>query len=111
MPPAILSSDLLSQLLPLSFAGMGKSRDPEIIKLDLRVRRTTFRKKTGELKRLIKKRRPECKKAKNAVRKLEAELHELGEELSEEVPSCDTLLGDTSSDSPATPARAKPRPR
>ena len=55
-----------------------------------------FRKKTATLADILNKRRPECKKAKATVRRLEAEIKELGGELSDEVSSCDALLGETS---------------
>ncbi|CAE7806261.1 TY4B-H [Symbiodinium sp. CCMP2592] len=78
---------------------MGKSQNPEVVKRTLRIQRAVFRKKTATLADILNKRRPKCKKAKAIVRKLEAEIKELGGELSDEVSSCDSLLGETSSES------------
>ncbi|CAE7832152.1 TY4B-J [Symbiodinium microadriaticum] len=75
-------------------ATMGKSRDPEVVKRTLRIQRAVFRKKTATLADIFKKRRLECKKAKATVRRLEAKIKELGGELSDEVSSCDALLGE-----------------
>ncbi|CAE7274258.1 TY4B-H [Symbiodinium sp. CCMP2592] len=75
---------------------MGKSRNPEVVKRTLRIQRAMFRKKTATLADIFNRRRPKCKKAKATVRKLEAEVKELGGELSDEVSSYNALLGETS---------------
>ena len=78
---------------------MGKTKNVEAVMRALRVARAEFARDAGDLEATIKRRIPKCKKSLKKVRKLEKMAKELGGEMSEEVPSRSSLLGDSSSDS------------
>ena len=98
---------------------MAKTKDLEAVRRSLRVARAEFNRSTGDLKAIIDRRVPKCKKYLKKVRQLEKRAKDLRGELSDDVSSRSSLLGDSSSDdssdsseseaqAPTTKAEAKP---
>ena len=79
------------------------ARSAEANRLLLREIRAKFRRQCGNLRETIKKQSKKAHKTKNALRVVESKLKEADETLSEDVSSCDSLIGtssdETSSDS------------